>query len=215
MNLESKVKTNESQSKYVRSTEGVKPEKLTNISVTILAFVYIPLNLATSVFGMNLQQLNGSGKNLNEFVYTAVAALAITGASWWVLEQINNLRNWWKRTPSDYRRSSHKVKKGSSSPKYSIVVRVWMLVWLSLNGHWSWMVESGAGWCILINSRKRYRRDPYWSSYIDSEGDGLFAGDYVSSFMNESAYTVIQDGFKTNVGRRRLCLKFHERERLY
>ena len=186
LNIESKVKTNELQSKYVRSTETAKPEKLTDISVTILAFVYIPLNLATSVFGMNLQQLNESGKNLNVFVYTAIAALVITGACWWVLEQINIFRSWRKRNSSDHGRPSRKTMQGSSSPKYSIAVRVWMLAWLMIHGHWSWMINSGAGWCVLINSQKRYQRNPEYQFLIDSTGDELIAGDFLSKFIHQS-----------------------------
>ena len=41
-------------------------ETLTLIATTILAFVYVSLNLATSRFGMNLSELNGSGKKAME-----------------------------------------------------------------------------------------------------------------------------------------------------
>lgn len=39
------------------------------MKVTVLALVYVPVNLATSVFGMNLQQLNGNGQTLEIFFY--------------------------------------------------------------------------------------------------------------------------------------------------
>ena len=50
------------------------------IAVTVLPFVYVPLNLATSIFGMNLSELNGSGKNIWVFLCTAIVALLTTGA---------------------------------------------------------------------------------------------------------------------------------------
>ena len=69
-------------------------ETLTFIAVTILAFVYVPLNLATSIFGMNLSELNGSGKRLWVFLATAIIAVLIAGTSWFLLEEGNNYRNW-------------------------------------------------------------------------------------------------------------------------
>lgn len=45
---------------------------------TVLAFLYVPLNLATSIFGMNIQQLNGTGVSIDAFLGTAVAALFLT-----------------------------------------------------------------------------------------------------------------------------------------
>ena len=64
------------------------------IAVTVLAFVYVPLNLATSIFGMNLSELNGSGKKLWVFLATAVIAVQIAGTSWFLLEEGNIYRHW-------------------------------------------------------------------------------------------------------------------------
>ena len=59
---------------------------------TILAFFYVPLNLATSIFGMNLQQLNGVGKSIGVFLGTAGIILFVTGVSWYFIEGIQNIR---------------------------------------------------------------------------------------------------------------------------
>ena len=61
------------------------------MAVTILAFIYVPINLATSVFGMNLQQLNQNGQNFWSFVVTAIVALLITGLVWFSLELYNTV----------------------------------------------------------------------------------------------------------------------------
>lgn len=53
--------------------------------VTILAFIYVPLTTVTSVYGMNIQQINGSGHNIWVFLVTAVLALLVTGLSWLVI----------------------------------------------------------------------------------------------------------------------------------
>lgn len=60
--------------------------------VTILAFVYVPLNLASSIYGMNIQQLNGSGQSVWVFVVTAVVALLITAGTWYLSEATNTYR---------------------------------------------------------------------------------------------------------------------------
>ena len=56
------------------------------IAFTLLAFIYIPLNLAMSIFGMDLSELNGSGKNIWVILCQAIVALLTTGALWFVLE---------------------------------------------------------------------------------------------------------------------------------
>ena len=67
------------------------------IAVTFRAFVYVPLNLATSISGMNLRELNGSGKSLCVFLCTATIALLTTGALWLVLEEVKNYLRWRRR----------------------------------------------------------------------------------------------------------------------
>ena len=103
--------------------------------VTILAFVYIPLNLATSIFGMNIEQLNGNGQHLSVFITTAVITLAVTGGSWFFIEQINSYRKW-RRRPSDI------LYNGKT--QFALVVRLALLVYLVSNGYTQWMLKSGA-----------------------------------------------------------------------
>ncbi len=47
-------------------------------TVTILAFIFIPTTLASSVFGMNVQEINNTGKSIWTF---AATALSLTGAA--------------------------------------------------------------------------------------------------------------------------------------
>ncbi len=116
--------------------------------VTILAFVYVPLNLATSIYGMNLQQLNGSGQFVRDFVLTALIALIITGGTWYFIEELNGYKNW-----QGTRESS---KAGTKIPKLSMGRRVAMITWLVRKGHWTWMTTTGAWSRILLNSRKPF-----------------------------------------------------------
>lgn len=45
--------------------------------VTLLAFIFIPLSLGTSIFGMNVQEINGSGHGIWVFVVTTTGLLVI------------------------------------------------------------------------------------------------------------------------------------------
>ena len=105
-------------------------------AVTILAFVYIPLNLATSIFGMNLVELNNSGKKLGFFLTTAVVILVITGDSWFLIEEINNYSRW---------KRSHdaRIPQGYCEPvakmQLAVGARIGMLALLWKDGHKSWM----------------------------------------------------------------------------
>ena len=136
-------------------------ETLTFIAVTILAFVYVPLNLATSIFGMNLSELNGSGKRLWVFLATAIIAVLIAGTSWFLLEEGNNYRNWQLR------------KIRITRTRFTIGARMAMLAWLWRHGHTQWAWKSGAWWRVLTDSASRMREP--------EENRGLTACEYVSS----------------------------------
>ncbi|KAF6218137.1 hypothetical protein HO133_006096 [Letharia lupina] len=115
-------------------------------SVTILAFVYVPLNLATSIFGMNIQQLNHNGQNLWVFFVTAVVALLVTGGSWVCSKKA---MAWYKERAA----VSRAYAKKEGKQEYGLLLRMAMLVWLVRNGHTAWMWKSGAWLAILMNSK--------------------------------------------------------------
>lgn len=50
--------------------------------VTVLAFVFIPINLASSVYGMNVQEINGTGHSIWGFLVTASVLLTVSGLAW-------------------------------------------------------------------------------------------------------------------------------------
>ena len=124
---------------------------------TVLAFFYIPLNLATSVFGMNLQQLNSSGTSIGIFLGTAVMFLFLTGVSWFILERVQDVRVWVRRFDED------RASIINGKEKQSIYVRLYLVWWLSRNNLFVWMIRTGAGWCILTNSHTTFQ--PWDSLY--------------------------------------------------
>lgn len=98
---------------------------------------------------MNIQQLNAQGKNLSDFIATAAIAVFLTGGSWLAIEQMNGFLAWRNRD----RDPDHKL----SAPEYDLTIRLSILMWLVKNGHWSWMLNSGAGYRILVNEISGYR----------------------------------------------------------
>jgi hypothetical protein len=50
--------------------------------VTVLAFIFIPISLASSIFGMNVQQMNETGHSIFPFIYTSIVMLTISGLSY-------------------------------------------------------------------------------------------------------------------------------------
>jgi Mg2+ and Co2+ transporter CorA len=46
--------------------------------VTVLAFIFVPISLASSIFGMNVQQINDSGHSIFSFVYTSIVLLTVS-----------------------------------------------------------------------------------------------------------------------------------------
>lgn len=160
--------------------------KCTNsVLVTILAFVYVPLNLATSIFGMNIQQLNHTGQNLGAFFVTAVVALLVTGGSWACSNSGYKAMAWYKERAA---LSAYAKKWGKQ--EYGLLLRMAMLVWLVRNGHGAWMWWSGAWLAILMNSKtpgkKAYSRivvEPAciyvseWSRSADARDEGRFIHD--------------------------------------
>jgi hypothetical protein len=51
-------------------------------AVTVLAFIFIPINLASSVYGMNVQEINDTGHSIWGFLVTASVLLTMSGLAW-------------------------------------------------------------------------------------------------------------------------------------
>ena len=134
---------------------------------------------------MNLQQLNGSGKNLGDFIGTAAISLFLTGGLWWFMEQFNYLLAWRKR-------GAEAQSHPRLHPDFAISVRLFMVAWLLCNGHGSWMRETGAGWHILINSGSGFQHIYRYTAWVAASKD-LTAGDYVSKFANQDPNSLIEE----------------------
>ena len=118
--------------------------------VTVLAFIYVPLNLATSIFGMNIYQLNESGQSFWVFLITTLVMMLVTVSAWYLTEQVNSYRKWHEANIRNGERPTSPEQASSS-----LMMRTNMLIWLSLSSYKYLMIRKGIWWRLLLNSRSR------------------------------------------------------------
>ena len=116
--------------------------------MTVLAFVYVPLNLATSIFGMNIQQLNRNGQPVWIFILTTILAVTLTFFLWWLVEQRVGYVRWQKQVSAAGKRDEPWPEKMTD---HNFVTRVAILVWLFRNGQNGWTWYCGTWLRILKN----------------------------------------------------------------
>lgn len=133
----------------------------------------MPLNLAASIFRINLQQLNGNGKSLQDFIGTSLVALVITGGLWFSIEQVNHYQYW---------HSNHDGKVQAAKPSYSMGERIAMVVWLLRHRKHGWMWRSGAWWRIPFNNDAKMIQDPQVDMLLS-------VTDYVSKYSQRAIHS--------------------------
>jgi Mg2+ and Co2+ transporter CorA len=52
--------------------------------VTFLAFIFLPLSLVTSFFGMNIRELNGNGPQIRSFLIATGSVTAVMLVCWFL-----------------------------------------------------------------------------------------------------------------------------------
>ncbi|KAK5329417.1 hypothetical protein LTR70_000566 [Exophiala xenobiotica] len=78
----------ESRASIKQSKIALEESKRTKL-VTVLAFVFVPLSIGTSTFGMDLDELNGSGPRLWVFCLTTTVIFVLSALLWAVLSQVH------------------------------------------------------------------------------------------------------------------------------
>lgn len=153
----------------------------------------MPLNLATSIFGMNIEQLNGNGQQIWVFFTTAVAALLVTGGSWLCTNRLTTHKAViWYRERAAAKKALHEERE---SREYGLLFRLAMLVWLVRNGHTLWMLKSGAGAAVLTNNIAVMASGRFYSLYGETP---ISACDYVSKFSSPSENKWKKRAFRTD-----------------
>ena len=62
------------------------------VVVTVLASVFVPISLASSIFGMNIQEINQSGHSIWTFVVCAISMWLLTGLAWLIWQTRRNFK---------------------------------------------------------------------------------------------------------------------------
>jgi hypothetical protein len=83
--------------------------------VTFLAFIFLPLSLVTSFFGMNIQELTGNGSSVNAFFAAAVCTTAFTIFLWALINFILRLVEAWKEYDREIVESGYELDDSTSS----------------------------------------------------------------------------------------------------
>ena len=107
------------------------------------------MNLATSIFGMNFQQLNQSGQNIWVFVLTSFLAVILTGAIWAIVV----IRRSYKEWKGQYFMYDKRDPQLHYSTGYDLVTRIVLTTYLIGNKHWRWTWKTNAWLCVLTNDR--------------------------------------------------------------
>lgn len=63
---------------------GISVSAYIVFTVTILAFIFLPTNLTASVFGMNVQEINNTGKSIRIFIVTAILLISVAVTAWFL-----------------------------------------------------------------------------------------------------------------------------------
>ena len=120
--------------------------------MTVLAFVFVPLSIGTSTFGMNLDELNGSGPRLWVFGLTTTVILILSTLLWAVLSQLHKY----------YRLKEVLVAEASPEMGGSLPVvwhfRLRLFLRLVLHGHLFWVWRSGVAFSLATSGRKAFLR---------------------------------------------------------
>ena len=64
--------------------------------VTILAFIFVPISLASSIYGMNVQQINDTAHDMWNFVVLAISMLTVACIAWLLCRAVIRARSNWR-----------------------------------------------------------------------------------------------------------------------
>lgn len=115
--------------------------------VTILAFIYAPINTAISIYGI---EHTADQQQWTQHFVTSVIVLLTTAISWLTMEEIIQTKAWHKENARTDRSKSYILDHKNQS---KIGVRMFVIWWLIPRGHLTWAWKSKALSQALINSR--------------------------------------------------------------
>ncbi|KAI1734578.1 hypothetical protein F4680DRAFT_453856 [Xylaria scruposa] len=111
--------------------------------ITVLAIFFVPISLSTSVFGMNIDELNASGQSLWVFILTTVLIVAVTMILWGFMYQFQKYNS----LPKDGEKEGKPWSTRSAA-----------LCELIFRGHTIWAWKSGILVSLFTNGRVGFLR---------------------------------------------------------
>lgn len=112
--------------------------------VTVLAIFFVPISLSTSIFGMNINELNQSGQSLWVFIVSTLVILAATMMIWGLMYQFQKYNSLPKKTYSHESKPWH--------------TRLSCLLQIIFRGHIIWVWKSGVLISLFTNGRVAFLR---------------------------------------------------------
>ena len=102
----------------------------------------MPVSLATSIFGMNVQEINHTGQSIWVFVVTAISIMVTAFIALGISYQ-------WTRFAHAPR--SENLERQPWNERFKA------LLWLSFHGHFIWTFKSGIWFALLTDGRHGFR----------------------------------------------------------
>jgi hypothetical protein len=132
-----------------------------SITVTTIAFFFFPISLSSSIFGMNLRPLNGTGMPLRVFIFTNIGIFASLVALWALSYQYYKHRPLPKGQPNFEHRTNccrrdDMADSTSSKMKVHWRIRLWLFLPLIAHGHAFWAWRSGIIFSLITSGRTAF-----------------------------------------------------------
>ena len=134
----------------------------------MLAFIYVPLNLATSIFGMNIKQFGQRGPNIWIFVVTTAVAVVLTLLTWATVDFHRRYHEW----KAQYSLSKEHPKSLLEGGEEYTISKILVLFFYVVRNHTLWAWRSNAGKAILIDGQcgeQYYHNDFHLEKRPDGE----------------------------------------------
>ncbi|KAI0545454.1 hypothetical protein F4679DRAFT_561015 [Xylaria curta] len=146
----------ESRASIKQAKIALEESKRTKL-ITVLAIFFVPISLSTSVFGMNIHELNENGQSLWVFILTTVLIVAATMIIWGFMYQLQKYNS----LPKDRSKIEGEPWSARSAALCQLVFR----------GHIIWAWKSGIFLSLLSNGRVGFLRScTKHTRYYNAEG---------------------------------------------
>ncbi|KAI1084916.1 hypothetical protein F5B20DRAFT_523670 [Whalleya microplaca] len=133
----------ESRASIKQSEMALEEGRRTKL-ITVLAIFFVPISLSTSIFGMNIHELNENGQSLWVFIVTTASIVAVAMMIWGFMYQFQKYNS----LPRNNSRSEFK----------SWQTRLGHLLQLAFRGHIIWAWKSGILFSLLTDGRVAFLR---------------------------------------------------------